>query len=307
MKVFYIPLFTLLFFLSAFSAFAQNTSTEDPEDLLDKLEKEKPEKQASFKIGVNYLSNNVFMGRADTVRTPTILPEVKYTFKNGIYVSGTVNYIPNRITNRLDGGSATLGYDYDITDNFSGGVSFTKLFYTTNSTQIGSAIGSTVNANLLYDIAGVITPTVSVDYNFLKQGFGHDIFVNAAVSHDFVISGVFGDKDFFIISPTVAINAGTQNFYDAYFVLKKYKLTAKALGLESAAESLIIKRKNQLSQFKMLDYEFSVPVEYKVGVLILSFTPTYAMAENKLPPRITNGMVNSAGIFYFEAGAALKF
>lgn len=306
MKVFYIPLFTLLLFLSAFSAFAQNTSTEDPEDLLDKLEKEKPEKQASFKIGVNYLSNNVFMGRADTVRTPTIIPDIKYSFKNGIYLSGTVNYIPNRMTNKLDGGSAALGYDYDITEDFSGGISFTKLFYNANSTQIGSAIGSTVDANLLYDIASVITPTVSIDYNFLKQGFGHDIFVNTGVSHDFVIDGVFGDKDFFIISPTAAVNAGTQNFYDAYFVLKKYKLTAKAQALEAAAEKLIIKRKNQLSQFKMLDYEFSAPAEYKVGALILSFTPTYAIAENKLPPRVSNGMV-TGNIFYFEAGAALKF
>jgi hypothetical protein len=307
MKVFYIPLLTLSLFLAAGSTFAQTTQTEDPEDLLDKLEQAKPEKQASFKMGINYLSNNVFMGRADTVRTPTIIPDIKYTFKNGIYLSGTANYIPNRVTNKLDGGSASLGYNYDITDDLNGGVSFTQLFYTANSTQIGSAIGSTINANLAYDIASIITPTISADYNFLKQGFGHDIFVNAGLSHDFVIQPVFGGNDLFIISPTVALNAGTQNFYDAYFVLKKYKLTAKALALESAVESLIIKRKDQLSQFKMLDYEFSVPVEYKIGVLIVSFTPTYAMAENKLPPRVTKGMVSGSGIFYFEGGAALKF
>jgi hypothetical protein len=307
MKVFYIPLFTLLLLLAFDSSFAQTTQTEDPEDLLDKLEKAKPDKEASFKIGVNYLSNNVFMGRADTVRTPTIIPDIKYTFKNGIYLSATANYIPNRVTNKLDGGSASFGYDYDITEDLSGGVSFTKLFYSANSTQIGSAIGSTINANLTYDIASIITPIVSVDYNFLKQGFGHDIFVNAGLSHDFAVEGILGNKDLFIISPSVALNAGTQNFYDAYFVLKKYKLTAKAKALEAAAEKLITKRKEQLSKFNTLDYEFSVPVEYKVGVLILSVTPTYAMAENKLPPRISNGLVSSSGIFYFETGAALKF
>jgi len=70
---------------------------------------------------------------------------------------------------------------------------------------------------------------------------------------------------------------------------------------------LIIKRENQLSKFKLLDYELSAPVEYKTGVLILSFTPTYAIAENKLPPRVTKGMLPGSGIFYFEAGAALKF
>lgn len=304
MKVFYIPLFTLIFLLTAFGAFAQNTSTEDAEDLLDKLDI----KKGSFKIGANYLSNNVFMGRADTIRTPTILADMKYTFKNGIFLSATANYIPSRVTHKLDGGSAAAGYDFDISDNLLGGVSFTKLFYTANSTQIGSAVNSTVNANLSYDIASIITPLVSVDYNFLKQGFGHDIFLNASISHDFVKEGIFKSNDFFIISPTVSLNAGTQSFYDAYFVVKKYKLTKEALDLLQGAESLIIKkRENQLSKFQLLDYEFSAPVEYKLGVLMLSFTPTYAVAQNKLPPRITKGMVPGSGIFYFETGAALKF
>ena len=307
MKVFYVPLFFLLL-LSAGSAFAQTTTTEDPEDLLDKLETQlKQDKKASFKIGVNYMSNNVFMGRADTVRTPTILPEMKYIFKNGIYLAATADYIPNRVTNKLDGGSAAFGYDFDITDNFSGGLSFTKLFYNGNSTQIGSSINSTVNANLSYNIADVITPTVSADYNFLKQDFGHDIFLNAGLSHDFAIDGIFGDKDLLIISPSANVNAGTQNFYDAYFVLKKYKLTKKALQLLKAAESLIVTKEGQLSKYKLLDYELSAPVEYKAGVLILSFTPTYAVAENKLPPRVTKGMVPGSGIFFFEAGLALKF
>jgi len=92
------------------------------------------------------------------------------------------------------------------------------------------------------------------------------------------------------------------------FVVKKYKLTKEALELLQGAESLIIKkRENQLSKFQLLDYEFSAPVEYKLGVLMLSFTPTYAVAQNKLPPRITKGMVPGSGIFYFETGAALKF
>ena len=304
MIVFYIPLFTLLFLLTAFGAFAQNTSTEDAEDILDKLDL----RQSSFKIGVNYLSNNVFMGRADTIRTPTILADMKYTFKNGIFLSATANYIPNRVTHKLDGGSAAAGYDFAVTDNLLGGVSFTKLFYTANSTQIGSAIGSTINANLSYSIADIITPFVSADYNFLKQGFGHDIFLNASVSHDFTKGGIFSDRDFLIISPTVAMNAGTQNFYDAYFVVKKYKLTKEALELLQGAESLIIKkRENQLSKFQLLDYEFSAPLAYKLGVLMLSFTPTYAIAQNKLPPRVTKGMVPGSGIFYFETGAALKF
>lgn len=303
MKIIYIPLITIAFIFVTSRAFAQTSAM----DKLDSLEEAlKSSKKASFKIGVNYLSNNVFMGRADTVTTPVISPDLKYTFSNGIFISASANYIPNRTTQKLDGGSVAAGYDYEITDDLTGGVSFTKLFYNSKSTEIGSSISSTISANLSYDIAGIITPTVSADYNFVKQGFGNDVFVSAGLSHDFAKEGVFGDKDLFIISPSVNVNAGTQNFYDAYFVLKKYKLTAKAQALLAAAEKLLVKRKEQLSKFTMLDYEFSAPVEYKIGVLILSFTPTYAVTENKLPPRITKGMA-SGNLFYFDTGAALKF
>jgi hypothetical protein len=158
-----------------------------------------------------------------------------------------------------------------------------------------------------YDIAGIITPSISVDYNLLKQGFGSDILINAGLAHDFAWEGIFGDKDILIISPTATLNAGTQNFYDAYFTLKKYKLTKKGQAKEAAAQKLITKRDAQLAQFEMLDYEFSVPIEYKAGPVILSFTPTYALAENKLPPRISAGMVNTNGLFYAELGVSLKF
>ncbi len=308
MKIIYVPLLIILLFPVAHRAFAQ-TSAEDKLDSLNdsKLDSlEKHAKKGNLKISVNYSSNIVFMGRADTVKTPAILPELKYTFKNGIFISAGADYIPNRTTNKWDEGNLAAGYDFDITDDLSGGVSYTKLFYSQNSTQIGSSISSTFSANLDYDIASIITPSIGVDYNIIKQGFNNDIFVNAGLSHDFAKEGIFADKDIFIISPTATLNAGTQNFYDAYFILKKYKLTAKGEAKEEAAEKLILKRKTQLSKFNMLDYELSAPVEYKIGVLILSFTPTYTIAENKLPPRVTAGMV-SGNLFYFETGATLKF
>jgi hypothetical protein len=292
-KIIYLPLLAISLVFCTCETFAQTS----PTDMTNKSEKE-----SSFKFGVNYLNNNVFMGRADTVTTPAILPEIKYAFKNGIFISAGVDYITNRLTNKLDAGSLALGCDYDITDNMSGGVSFTKLFYNPNSTQIGSSINGTVSANLNYDIAGIITPSVSVDYDIVKQGFGNDIFVNAGLTHDFAKEGIFGDKDLLILSPTVAVNAGSQNFYDAYLTLKKYKLKAQA----AAAKKLIAKQKVNLSKFNLLDYEFSAPFEYKTGHFIISFIPTYAYAENKLPARITKGMVDP-GVFYFETGAALKF
>jgi hypothetical protein len=304
---FYKTLLTIIFTGVAFSALSQASTLPDPgkiakQDTLKPDDKSK-DASSSFKFGVNYLSNNVFMGRTDTTRTPIILPQVKYTFKNGIYVSGVLDIIPNNKTKKLDGGDLAAGYDFDITPDFTGGVSFTKLFYSSTSTQISAAIRSTINANLIYDFGNVVSASVSADYNIDKQGIKNDIFLNAGLSHDFIIIGVFGKTDFLLISPTAALNSGSQNFYDSYLVQRTFK-RAKLNALET---TLINQYTSQLSKFELLDYELSVPIEYKSGHFIFQLIPTYAIVENQLPKQIAATFSSQSSVFYFQAGITLKF
>ncbi len=263
-------------------------------------------KKDFVKFGVNYVSDNVFMGRADTVRTPTIIPEIKYTFKSGIYISGSFDIIPNRKKNKLDGGDLSLGYDFDITDDLSGGISYSKLFYSSTSTQISSSISSTFNGNLTYDIGDIISPSMDVDYNINKQGVNGDVFLNLGLSHDFITEGLFATKDILLVSPTVAANSGTQNFYDGYLVYHKLKNAKR----DAAETSLLAAYTAQLSEYKVLDYEFSVPVEYKTGSFIFQFTPIYALAQNQFQSAAivkTLGLSSQSSVFYFNLGLALKF
>jgi hypothetical protein len=285
----------VLLFLISSAAKAQTS----PADLAAQPE----QKTGSVKFGISYLSNNVFMGRSDTTRTPTILPNVKYSFANGIYVSGSLYYISNRKKNKVDGGDLSAGYDFDITDDLTGSVSYTKLFYNSNSTVVGSAISSTFNGTLSYDIGNIVTPTVGFDFNLNKQNFGNDLFFNFGLAHDFSSEGIFGQKDVFIISPTAALNIGTQNFFDAYLTKKKYRNATKT----AAENKLIASESAYLNEFKLLDYEFSVPLEYKTGNVMLTFIPTYSFAKNKLPASIASKLSTESGIFYFQTGVALKF
>ena len=222
MKIVYIYLLATAFFLFCANQIFAQVNPADKADKTDKTDKD--DKESSFKFGLSYMSNNVIMGRADTIKTPMIMPDIKYTFSNGIYLSGSIIYIPNRITGKLDEGNLTAGYDFDITDDLSAETSFSKLFYNKSSTQIGSSINSTINASLDYDIAGVVTPTVGADYNFVSKGFKNDIFVNAGLSHDFINTGIINGDDFLVISPSVEVNGGTQNFYDAYLTQKNTNL-----------------------------------------------------------------------------------
>jgi hypothetical protein len=260
----------------------------------------------TFKIGIDYLNNYVFMGRGDTSSTPIITPHFKYTFKSGIYISGSVDFVTNRKKNKLDGGDLALGYTFDLTDDLSGDVSFTKLFYSAASTQVSSAINSTINGSLDYNLGEIVTASMSVDYDLNKQDIYNDVILNLEISHDFEVKGILGDKDRLLISPAIATNIGTQNFYEGYIIRRNLK----GEKLKTAQNTLINAYYARLSQFKVLDYEFSMPVEYKIGKMIFHFTPTYAIAQNQFKsPAIINALnlTDQSGVFYFEIGAAVKF
>lgn len=264
---------------------------------------ENDEQKPSLKFGVNYLNNTVFMGRSDTTRTPVITPAIRYTFESGIYVSGSLDYLLNSKTAKFTSGDLSAGYDFDLTDNLDGTVSFTKSFYNPRSTQIASSQSATINAGLNYDLNDIITPSISADYGFNKQGFKNDIFLSAGLTHAFMITNFFNADDLLIISPTATMNAGTQNFYDSYLVNKKTKNKA----VNTVQDKLNAVQRKDLEKFSVLDYEFSVPFEYKIKHFIFTFTPTYAVAQNKLPANISSGLSNKTSLFNLETGITLRF
>lgn len=296
-------LLTVLLLLFAFSAFSQTGTLPGADDTKTKPDDKSTDVTSSFKFGVSYISNDVFMGRSDTVTTPMIVPEVKYSFKNGIYFSGALNFLPTKPKQKLDGGDVAAGYDLDITDDLSFGTSFTKLFYSASSTQIGSSISSTFNATFTYDIGTIVSPSVGFDYNINKGGINNDEFVTAGLSHDFIVEGVFGTTDLLLISPTATVNTGTQNFYDGYLNRKKYRSQVRT----TRETELLNQYVNQLGNFELLDFELSVPIEYKSGHFIFQLIPTYAIVQNQIPLVIANKLSDAPGIFYVEAGASLKF
>ena len=293
----YKNLLVLLFLGISFNSYCQKVTDSTATDTV----KAKSTKKSSFKIGADYLNNNVFMGRTGLTTTPIISPDIKYTFKPGIYISGGMDILPDNKKNKVDGGNLTAGYDFDITDDFSGGISYSKMFYNPNSTLIGSSITNTFSADFDYEIGDIITPSISANYS-LNSGANADIFINGGISHDFIAVKPFANNDDLIISPTVAINLGTQNFYDAYIKKKVFK--NKKVGAAVAAFE------SNLGKFETLDYEFSVPLEYKIGHLVFEFIPTYAVVQNGFKSAAVAkavGLSNNNDIVYFETGLSLKF
>jgi hypothetical protein len=73
---------------------------------------------------------------------------------------------------------------------------------------------------------------------------------------------------------------------------------------------LVTAFESNLSEFELLDYEFSAPLEYKAGHFIFEFTPTYAIVENGFKSAAVAkavGLSDNTSVFYIETAIALKF
>ncbi|MGI4750021.1 MAG: hypothetical protein ACRYFB_05270 [Janthinobacterium lividum] len=283
-KIYY--LLILFLCLNALQSSAQTISLDD-------------DKSAGLKGGISYLSNNVFMGRTDTVTSKIIAPQLLYTFKSGFYVSGTLSFILNQKQHTLDGSSLEAGYNYAVNDNLYGGVSFSKYFYGSNSTRITSAISSIFNAYLNYDLGDIITPELSVSYSISDRNVHNDIFVNPGITHQFIIDQFLHSNNALEISPEFSLNSGTQNFYNGYFSRRRKNLnTANQL---STADQL------KLTNYTLLDYEAQLPIKFKAENYLISLTPSFAFPQNKLPDNISSKLANKRSLFYFEASVLYKF
>lgn len=272
-------------------------------------------KKSSLKAGITYNSNSVFLARTDSVATPVYNFGLTYTLKSGIFFSGTVNYIPSRQFDQLDGGSLETGYNYER-DNFSAGVNLSKYFAAFNSTQLISALDAVLGAEVSYNINDIVTPSAHVDYALVKSG-GNDFILTGGLAHEFTIDKPFAAKDKLSVEPAFQINAGTQNFYDTYYIRQQTSLqariNAKSKGkgkgvVTTTTFTQVTPTTTTASKFQVLAYEFSVPFTYSVKKLSAQFSPVYGIAVNKIyDTGASTAYLPSSSVFYIQAALSYTF
>ncbi len=228
------------------------------------------------KLTLNYLTNSVYNGRQDSLKTPYLTPMLGYYAKSGFFVDGSFSYLTRSGSNRIDLATIDMGYDFSA-GNFDGEVMGSKYYYNSASTNVKSEISSSLAASAAYDF-GFIHPTLLGTLNFGKST---DYALMFSLDHAF-----YAAHDNLVITPTVLMNASTQNYYASYYNNRKYKVKKKTY-LEINADVA------QASKFKPLDYEFTMPVDYTVKDFTFSFLPSFAIPVN--PAVVTVTAKASAG------------
>ncbi len=258
-------------------------------------------------VSFSYLSNNVYLGRKDSDALPYFIPAFAFYHKSGIFLGASLGYLKSSTLSRVDQVTLDGGYIFQI-GRYDGAITASKYFYNSQSTNVKSQIAASLVYQSGYDF-GIIKPTFSGTLN---------------VSNAFDFEGAFGLEHQFnalhnnlSIIPSLVINAGTENFFNDYYKKKRFSIKRKGRkplqGVATISGEVI-----DPGAFKVLDYEASLFIYYRIGKFSFNFSPTYAVpvdpSEIYIHEVFTSNLVRNKIIteklentFYWLAAIAYKF
>jgi hypothetical protein len=222
-----------------------------------------------FQVNLTWQSNDVNNGREDSTVIPLITPEISYIFKSGFEIDLSVGYNINEPSPQVN--QYTLDGSYSFNPgNYSGTVTLSGFIYSNLSPSTTSEQRGSLEYSNSYTF-----PFIQPGVNFTWTFGNHipDYQVSPSLQQAFNIGNLS-------ITPTVTMNAATQNAYNSYYQSRRFTVPGYG-GKPPLPDSITVSGEVlNASKFQILDYEFSCPVAYTAGKWTFDFTPTYALPVN---------------------------
>ena len=251
-------------------------------------------KQAEFKISANYNTGLNYYGRVDSLHSSGFFPLAELWFNESFYMNAAPVFVNNAAASfQYAGTIASVGYQFKSNNKWLGNIYLVKPFYKESSELVQSALKAQTGMTITW-LNKVLNVTGGADAKFSDKT---DVGITAGLDHIFRYH--INDKSVLVIDPSAYVNAGTQQFTRSY--------------LKRASGFLFFPGNEQLATesaqtFKVLSYEFSVPVIFATGKMQLLFTPAYVTPQNLL---IVEGPTDLSErgkqMLYTTIGAKMRF
>jgi hypothetical protein len=222
-------------------------------------------RKSHLKIEIGYLSDNVYLGRSDSVKIPYITAGLRYIHKSGLFAGVNASYLSTE--GRTDMFELNGGYMISK-GKWDGEITGTKYFYNANSYSVNAETKGEISLYSDYDLKW-ISPSITAGMKFSQAT---DYTLTLGVEHDFSFM-----NERLEVEPGVYMNAATQNYYNSYYQKRKYATNRK--GKKKAVGTITASTEDAVA-FKILDYELTVPVEYTFHRFNIAVTPVYAIPVN---------------------------
>lgn len=219
-----------------------------------------------FKISVNYNSHLNYYGRTDSLKSSGFFPMAELWFTPKFYVNAAPIFVNNKLQNFDYAGTVTtIGYQ-NVGAKWITGLYVLKPFYKESSELVQSALKAQGGLNLGYQ-TGIINLNAGGDVKFSdKVDFG----ASAGVDH--IVRIQTSNNSVLVFDPSFYTYAGTQNFQRTY-----YKKNNNGFLLFPGNSQQVTE---EVSRFKVLAYEASLPIVYSKGHVMLMATPSYIIPQN---------------------------
>ncbi|MBT8297402.1 MAG: hypothetical protein KJO52_03635 [Maribacter sp.] len=267
--------------------------------------KEKSNQNSSYLLtDISYINDAVFMGRRDSIAAPYIFPSIGYYDASGFFGNASVSYLTSADESRVDLFLLSAGYLID-SRKWKGGISGTAYFFNKDSYNVLSETVGDITGILGYDLDAFEATLIASSY-FNKESSA-DIFAGLMLDRTF-----YAADNALLINPSLAIYAGSQNFYEAYYTTSRLgNRKGQGKGTLGTATSTVTNVEiKEASEFNILNIELSLPLQYYHKQFIFSVTPTWAFPQSSATTITTEDSVfeeDLENVFYWSVGVSYWF
>lgn len=238
-----------------------------------------------FKLGAFYNSYLHYYGRIDSLESRGFFPMAELWFDKKFYITIAPVFVNNAALHSKYAGTVTMaGYRFGKENVSAANIYLVKPFYQKEAQLVQSALQAQLGASGTY-LSKVVNLTIGGD---LKLSDNLDLGAQAGI--DRVFRKQLGAKSVIVFDPSAYVHAGTRRFSRTYYKESSFLLFP---GPQQEITE-------HVSEFKILSYEFSMPIVYGRGKFQLIASPSFVMPQNLLGERGENA-------FYGLVGAKITF
>ena len=226
-----------------------------------------PPTPSHLELNLVYQSNDVTNGRKDSSVIPLVTPKISYIFKSGFQVDLSVGYNVHDPSPQVNQYTFDGSYSFNP-GNYSGSVTLLGFVYNKNSGSVTSEQKGSLEYSNSYSFSS-IQPGLNLTWTFGNHI--PDYQASPSLQQQFTIGN-------FNITPTLTMNAATQNSYNSYYQNRRFTIPRSSIPLP--VDVTLSGEVLNADKFQILDYEFSAPANFTAGNWTFNFTPTYALPVN---------------------------
>lgn len=239
------------------------------------------ENRSHLDLELEYDSHSTYLSRDDGIIQYALSPSVTYQHRSGFSLSAGTSWL-SKTKGNWDATFLSLGYELRFSDHFGCVFGYTRFWFSENSIDVRSVFNSELSAGMSLESSVV---NIGTDAAFDFSGTNSEWFFTLTVGHRLNVSETATTT--IAAEPTISAGAGVQ---ELQLVELRESLTKKKMPV---SKPLTVSER----VFGSMTYEFSLPVEVRIGPTMVTPSIHWIVPLNVLD--------SSTSHPFWKAGASL--